>query len=201
MQDTIVIYKSKYGTAAQYAQWIAEDLQCPLLELDQAKKSDIAENTNIIFGGGVHAGGIEGIDKFIKLSKKYFKDWFYAAHDSNADYQPDMYKPTKRIVFFAVGISLGDPQAEKDLRYVNFDKKWLRQVELYMLDGRYDPAMVKGGDKAVIGLTLKMLDSQWASMTEAQKLLRERIEKGCDLVDRSQIAPIVQRIKEGLPTE
>ncbi|MBQ7702962.1 MAG: hypothetical protein IJT40_01160, partial [Firmicutes bacterium] len=158
MQDTIVIYKSKYGTAEQYARWIAEELQCEVKELDEVTKDDIRENSNIIFGGGVHAGGIEGRDRFVKLTKKYFKNWFYAAHDSNADYQPSLYKPTKNIVVFAVGIGLQDQQAREDLRYVNFDKKWLRQVECYYLDGRFDPEKVKGGDKAVIGLTLKMID-------------------------------------------
>lgn len=201
MQDTIVIYKSKYGAAEQYAHWIAEELQCPVLELDQVKKSDILENRNIIFGGGVHAGGIEGIDKFLKLTKKQFKNWFYAAHDSNADFQLGLYKPTKNIVFFAVGISLRDQQAREDLRYVNFDKKWLRQAECYFLDGRYEPEKVKGGDKTVIGLTLKMIDSMGSQMTESQRLLKERIKNGCDLMDRSQIKPIVDRIRGDQPQE
>ena len=195
MQDTIVIYKSKYGTAEQYARWIAEELECEIKELDEATKDDIRGHSNIIFGGGVHAGGIEGRDKFVKFSKKYFKDWFYSAHDSNADYRDELYKPTKNIIFFAVGIGLHDEQAREDLRYVNFDKKWLRQAECYYLDGRFDPEKVKGGDKAVIGITLKMIDGMGEKMTESQRLLKERITNGCDLVDRSQIMPLVERIR------
>ncbi len=201
MQNTLVIFKSKYGAAEQYARWIAEELQCPVLELGQVEKTDIEKNSNIIFGGGVHAGGIEGIDKFIKLTRKHFKNWFYGAHDKNADYQPDLYRPTKNMVIFAVGIGLKDQDYVKDLRYVNFDKKWLRQVECYTLDGRYDPEKVKGGDRAVIGLTLKMLEEEGQAMTEAQKLLKERIENGCDLMDRSQIKPIVDRIRGDQPQE
>ena len=172
-----------------------------MMELDQARKSDILENENIIFGGGVHAGGIEGIDKFLKLSKKQFKNWFYAAHDSNADYQAELYRPTRNIIFFAVGISFSDPQARQDLRYVNFDKKWLRQAECYFLDGKYEPERVKGADKTVIGLALRMIDSQGSKMTESQRLLKERIKNGCDLVDRSQIMPIVERIRGAAPQE
>jgi flavodoxin len=29
---TVVIYKTKYGSAKQYAQWIAEELKCDLFE-------------------------------------------------------------------------------------------------------------------------------------------------------------------------
>ena len=32
MEKVIVVYKSKYGSTKKYAQWLAEDLSCDLVE-------------------------------------------------------------------------------------------------------------------------------------------------------------------------
>ena len=44
MEKTIVIYKSKYGASAQYAAWIAEELGCRAVSIDEFKKNDLKEN-------------------------------------------------------------------------------------------------------------------------------------------------------------
>ena len=57
MEKTIVIYKSKYGASAQYAAWIAEELGCRAVSIDEFKKNDLKNYENVIYGGGVQAGG------------------------------------------------------------------------------------------------------------------------------------------------
>ena len=196
MEKTIVIYKSKYGTAEQYARWIAEELGCEARCIDDMKARMLEPYENIIFGGGVHAGGIEGIDTFIKWVKPILKDAYYHSFDEKVNFRQDFYKPSKKIACFAVGINVQNFDARAELRKVNFDKKWLRPVTCYYLDGKFEPERVQGADKMVLKFTTKLLRDKGLNMNADERRLLERIENGCDLVDRSQIMPIVNEFKD-----
>ena len=193
---TIVVYKSKYGTAEQYARWIAEELGCDLRELGEVRARDLEPYEGIIFGGGVHAGGIEGIDNFIKMVRPILKDAYFGSFDEGVNFRQDWYKPAKKIVFFAVGINVQNFDARAELRKVNFDKKWLRPVTCYYLDGRFEPERVQGADKMVLKFTTKLLRDKGLNMTSDERTLLERIENGCDLVDRSQIKAVVDEFRQ-----
>ncbi len=195
MKNTIIVYKSKYGTARQYAEWIAEELGCDIRNMDDIKARDMEPYENIIFGGGVHAGGIEGFDTFRKWIKPILKDAYFNSFDEQVNFRQDFYKPAKKIIVFAVGINLQNFDARAELRNVNFDKKWLRPVTCYYLDGKYEPERVQGADKMVMKFTTKLLRDKGLNMNADEKALLERIDKGCDLVDRSQIKPIIDEFK------
>ena len=66
MERTAVVYTSKYGATEKYARWIGEELDCPVFRLDDFSKAQLGRYDNIIYGGGVQAGGIKGFDKFKK---------------------------------------------------------------------------------------------------------------------------------------
>ena len=89
MERTAVVYTSKYGATEKYARWIGEELECPVFSLDNLSKGQLDNYDNIIYGGGVQAGGIKGFDKF----KKWIK--------------PLIGQPGKKIVVFAVGLKCG----------------------------------------------------------------------------------------------
>ncbi len=193
---TIVVYKSKYGTAEQYAKWIAEELNCDLKELGEVKARDLDEYDGIIYGGGVHAGGIEGFDTFRKWLKPVLSDAYFASFDEGVNFRQDWYKPSKKIVVFAVGINVQNFDARAELRNVNFDKKWLRPVTCYYLDGRYAPGRVQGADKLVMKFTTKLLNDKGLNMNADERQLLDRINNGCDLVDRSQTEPIIREFRD-----
>ena len=65
-----VIYKSHYGTTKQYAEWIAEALDTKLLERSSVKSEDISDYDLVIFGGGLYASGILGINLVTKNPPK-----------------------------------------------------------------------------------------------------------------------------------
>ncbi len=61
----LVVYTSKYGSTAQYARWISEDVHadlCPTLECNVER---LHEYDTVIFGGYLHMGKIVGIDFII----------------------------------------------------------------------------------------------------------------------------------------
>ena len=70
---TVVIYKSKSGYTKKYAEWIAEELNCDIKENKNLKLSDIQAYDTIIYGGGLYATMINGID-LIKKNFEQLKD-------------------------------------------------------------------------------------------------------------------------------
>lgn len=58
-KKTVVVYKSKYGSTRQYAQWIASDLNADLIDLDNIKNiSQLNNYRTIIFGSYIRIGKI-----------------------------------------------------------------------------------------------------------------------------------------------
>ena len=55
---TIVIYKSKTGFVRKYAEWIAEDLLADIFEVSKVNINMLAKYDTVIFGGSLHAVGI-----------------------------------------------------------------------------------------------------------------------------------------------
>ena len=174
MERTVVVYTSKYGATEKYAGWIGEELDCPVFSLDSFKKADLDGYDNIIYGGGVQAGGIKGFGKF----KKWIK--------------PLVGKPGKKIVIFAVGLNLDNADGRMQLRDINFDKGVFRQLTCYFMGGAYKPSEVKGIDKAIMGMAHKMLADKGLNMNAEERTLLDRMEKGCDLISREQIEPLVK---------
>ena len=56
--DTVVIYKSKYGSTGKYAQWIAEELGADIFPSSEIKPEDLRKYNVIIYGGSLHASGV-----------------------------------------------------------------------------------------------------------------------------------------------
>lgn len=63
MSDIAVIYASHYGFTEAYARWLAEDLSADLLESGKVKKEDLEGHGTIVCGGGLYAGGVNGLSK------------------------------------------------------------------------------------------------------------------------------------------
>ena len=74
MSKVVVLYQSKYGATQKYAQWLAAELACDLVETKKANIDQIATYDVIILGGGVYASGIRGFSflkrHFSRLKKK-----------------------------------------------------------------------------------------------------------------------------------
>jgi flavodoxin len=105
VSKTAIIYYSKYGTTRQYAEWIAEKTGAQLFDARKFKKKDLAAYDTIVYGGGIYAGGIKGIDLITK-------NWYKGLDEKN-------------VIVFAVGITVGSEACRQQCLEVNFEKRFV----------------------------------------------------------------------------
>ena len=118
MRNIAVIYKSKYGTTKQYAEWIAEALNATLLEASAVKPAQLAEFEIVVYGGGLYAGGVDGV----KLVTK---------------------NPCKQLIVFTVG--LADPKTTDYTAILNknFTAEQLSKTKVFHLRGGINYANIR----------------------------------------------------------
>jgi len=132
----IVIYESGTGFTAQYAAWIAEELQCESIALKNVKTVNVAEYDQVIFGGWMCAGKVMGYDKFVKLS-------------------------ANNVVLFAVGMAPSVPEvANKIIADNGFDAE-----RFFYFEGGYRPEKVNFIMRTMMKLLKKSIEKK-AEKTE-----------------------------------
>lgn len=118
MSRIVVVYKSTYGATKLYAEHIAKELRADLLEQGEITKSKLFEYDTVVYGGGIYAGGIAGVN----LIRKNF--------DQLSD---------KFLIVFSVGFT---PQARKDILEKvingNFNERQRPKIQFYHFPGRID---------------------------------------------------------------
>ena len=128
--STIVLYRSKYGTTKQYAEWIAEELGAEVRNADMTAPGDLAPYDTIIYGAGIYVGCIAGI----------------ALISNNFDQLKD-----KNIIVFTVGLT--DPaNKEKYSEMTGKNIPWdiLEHIKVFHLRGSLDYKKIGLGNKLMM---------------------------------------------------
>ena len=202
-QRTIVLYTSKYGAAETYARWIAEALGCRAVPLDKFSKKELQGYDTVIYGGGVQAGGIRGLEQFTKWIKGDLKLRQMAKRGTISEAEAaEIGAFDRQYYIFAVGISLDSEGNRLQLRDINFDKDWLKDLPCFFLPGAFDPAKLAGVDKAIIKVATKMfLDKPEAQAAAEDAQVLRYFETGCHLIDRTRTTALIESVKSGAVPE
>ena len=202
-QRTSVLYPSKYGAAETYARWIAEALGCRAVSLDKFSKKELQGYDTVIYGGGVQAGGVRGLEQFTKWIKGDLKLRQMAKRGTISEAEAAGSGAFDRQYYiFAVGISLDSEANRLQLRDINFDKDWLRELPCFFLPGAFNPAKLAGVDKAIIKVATKMfLDKPEAQSAAEDAQVLRYFETGCDLIDRKRTTALIEAVKSGVVPE
>lgn len=130
MENIVVVYESRYGSTKKYAQWIAQDLGCTLIETKDATVEKLQTFDTIIYGGWLHAGNIKGF-KVISKDIDKLKD--------------------KNIVVFSVGCSTG--KREEDIKAVDqMNFKGLQGIKHFYLRGAFNYQNLNMIDKVMMNM-------------------------------------------------
>lgn len=174
MGKVAVLYQSRYGTAKQYAEWIAEETGGTLFALPKVKLADLEGYDTIVIGGGIYASSILGISflkkNFTRLSGK-------------------------RLIVFSVGASFDSKKNTDAIRNHNLTPEMQKTVRFFHLRGGLFygkmSALDRTGMKLMVGMLKKKPEDQWDDETRG---LVETYGKDTSFLDRASIAPILAAV-------
>ncbi len=173
---SIVIYKSKYGSTKNYAQWIGESLNCEVIEAKKASVSKLTEYDNIIYGGGLYGEVINGVHLITQ----------------NIDKLKD-----KKIAIFSTGITPLDCRDyyEDYVLKKNFKNGVPENIRIFNFLGKMVIDELSIVHKTAIK-TLKKIMLRKENPTEMEKLLIELCDADGDFSDRDAIFELINYIEE-----
>ena len=178
MRNTIVLYKSHYGSTQQYATWISEALEADHESLDTFDFDRLDPYSTVIYGGGLYAVGMLGI-KTLKKHAERLKG--------------------KHLILFAVGLSSADQETVKTIESANAQGPF-EGVPFFYFRGKMDFEALKFKHKVMMRMLAKKVSSKKEPLTEDEMGILSCIEKPVDMVDRALIAPLLDHMgKRRLP--
>lgn len=167
---TIVIYNSQTGFTKQYAQWIAQELQCDSISLQRINEIALSEFDTIIFGSWCHAGRIKKLNWVFDELKK----------DANKNY-----------IVFAVGASpMNSPDVEKTMEQ-NIPKNSI--VKGFYFQGGLNYEKMNLSSRAMMKLFSSMLKKK-KDATESEKKMAEMVSRSYDISDKRFIVPLLRYV-------
>lgn len=170
---TLVCYTSISGFTRRYAQWITEALDADLLPLRSVRPEMLDRYELIIYGGSLHAVGINGI-RFIRKQLPRLKD--------------------RRVIVFAVGASPVKEGIVREILQENFTSEEQKSITLFYLRGGFDYAKLDLPNKIIMTLLkLKIMLKRQRSSDERGMLAA--YAEPADFTSRDAIQELLQSVR------
>lgn len=176
-KQILVTYKSVTGFTKQYAQWIAEELDCEIMDLKTVSAKKMSEYDAVIFGGRLHAGFVDGLKKVKQL--------FGESHAA-------------KLVVFATGATPNTAlEIIEESWKNNFTPEELERIpHFYMQSGlRYEK--MPFGDKLMMKVFAVMVNRK-KNKGEYEKAMEQALTDSYDLSSREYIAPLVSYVMKAV---
>ncbi len=179
MSKTAVIYQSKYGSTKKYAQWIAGELSCDLLERKGIESAALAPYDTLIYGGGLYAGGVSGIDLLTK--------------------HVDLLG-SKNLVLFTCG--LADPADKKNTDHIKESLSKVipaglrEKIKVFHLRGAIDYSSLGIVHKAMMAMLYRrMKKKDPGSLRAEDKEMLATYGKAADFTEKETILPLIGYVR------
>lgn len=165
MNNTIVVYKSKYGATEQYAAWLKEELNCVTVMTKQFSADIAKDYDTIIFAGGIYGGTVNGL----KVLKKYGEEL-----------------KNKRVIILGVGASVYDEKGVSDLKALNL-KDTAVKAEMFCVQGELALSKMKFFARFICKFLQKMKAKENGDY--------ESIGKDVDMKNKESLTPLIEYVK------
>ncbi len=174
MNKCAVLYKSKYGTTKQYAQWIAQETGGDLYEMPHVTVSDLEKYDTLIIGGGLYAGGMLGFS--------FFKKNYTALAG-------------KKLIVFSVGASFDNKTNTDTIKTANLSPEMQEKVAYFHLRGGLDYPSMKKLDRFAMWCMKKMLERKPAAERDDETAgVIGTYGKKVSFLDRKSLAPLLEAV-------
>lgn len=172
MNTGIIIYRSKYGSAKKYANWISEKTGFGCADASKIKIDDLAAYQTIVFCGGIYASSIAGLS-FLRKNHQKLRD--------------------KKLAIFCVGASPYDAKAFEEIRARNL-KEDLKSIPLFYGRGAWDERSMTFKDRTLCRLLQKAVAKTAPSAREPwmEALMCAAGQERCDWTDETYLEPLMQ---------
>ena len=176
-KQIVVIYESTTGFTKQYANWIAEELECAVLELRGISAKKLSEYETVIFGGWFHAGSVKGLKKIKELLRE---------------------STVKQLIVFATG-AIPKEAAEliENAWKNNFTLEEMRQIPHFYMQGGLRYEKMTFGDKLMMKMFAAMMKNK-KDKTESEKVMEQALGSSYDNSSRAYIEPLVSYVNTTL---
>ncbi len=173
VMKTLVCYTSISGFTRRYAQWITEALDADLLPLRSVRPEMLDRYELIIYGGSLHAVGINGI-RFIRKQLPRLKD--------------------RHIVIFAVGASPAKEGIVEEILQENFTTDEQEKISLFYLRGGFDYSRLNLSNKILMTLLKLKIMLKRQRNSDERGMLAAYAEPA-DFTSRDAIQELLQSVQ------
>ena len=170
---TIVVYRSISGFTKKYAGWIAEELGAPCVELGDFSGKAVADGDVLVFGGSLHAVGINGYRKFSRLVAG---------------------RKLKQLVVFAVGATPHRADVEEVIRAGNFPGDDGKDIRLFYLRGGFDYGRLDWPNRLLMKLLKARLRLRKQRGPDEEGMLKA-YDRPLDVTKKENVAELVADVK------
>lgn len=170
----VVVYKSKTGYTKKYAKWIAEELSADIFEISNVTSDDLTQYDTIIYGGSLHAAGINGVKLIIKNIDKL---------------------KGKKLVVFATGASPSRENVINEVRDKNFTQDQQKHIKFFYLRGGFNYKGLGNFDKfLMLLLKLKLKSKKKEELTSDEIGMLSIYDKVTDYTRKQDIDKIIEYV-------
>jgi len=171
MTKIAVIYKSRYGTTKQYAQWIAEDLGASLFEASQMKPVQLMDYDVVVYGGALYVGRILG-SKLVTQN------------------------PCKALVLFTVGLATPEITDFTEIISKNLSALPPEEIKIFHLQGGIDYGRLSLLHKLLMACKKKFVEKTPVDeRTSDDYELLDTYGAKLDFTDKEKIKPLVDYVR------
>jgi len=174
----VVLFRSKYGSTKQYAEWIAMEVDGDLFDAEKFDFRTISQYDTVVYGGPLYAIGILGIS-LIKNNLKKISD--------------------KKVIVFSVGASPAHEEALSAVKRNNFTEEMKEKVNFFHLRGGFNYGKLNPYDKFLMYiLKLKLKHKKHKKeneLTDDEKGMLASYKHPVNWVNKKSIIPIIECIK------
>ena len=173
----VVVYRSKSGFVKKYARWIAEAVGADLFRAEEVDIDRLLSYDTIIYGGGLYASGINGVD-LIKRNVEKLKG--------------------RKIVVFASGASPVREDTLSEVRDRNFTPEELEHIRYFYLRGGFDFSKLAPADKVLMTLMkLKIRMKKKEKRHVDERGMLSAYSRPVDFTRKANIADLVEYVTTG----